>query len=293
MKILVTGRSGQVAKSLAERASAFPQIEICLAGRPILDLEHDESIRRAVETIAPDMIISAAAYTAVDQAEQDLARAERVNARAPGVLAEAARETGARLIHLSTDYVFDGRKDAPYQDDDPVAPINAYGRTKLAGEESVRAALAEHAIIRTAWVYSPFGKNFVKTMLALAERQDRLTIVEDQIGNPTSAIDLADGILAVIRCWQKNPHYGLGQTFHLAGGGAASWADFARHIFTVSAEVGGPAAEVVGISTDEWPTLAARPRNSRLDSARFEAVFGYAARPWPEAAAEVVRRIVT
>lgn len=279
--------------SIAERAAATPELELTFMGRPVLDLEDDESIRRTVAETAPDIIVSAAAYTAVDQAEDEFERAQQINARAPGVLAESARAAGARLIHLSTDYVFDGRKAEPYCEDDPVAPINAYGRTKLAGEEAIRAAFGDHVIVRTAWVYSPFGRNFVKTMLALAESREELAVVDDQIGSPTCALDIAEGILTIVRGWRHNSNQGLGETFHLAGQGTASWADLARHIFAVSEAAGGPKARVEGISTEQWPTPAVRPRNSRLDSSRFREAFGYSAPHWQKSVDLIVGRLLS
>lgn len=292
MKILVTGRSGQLARSLAERSMGYPALSVTFASRPELDLQNSTGIGRAIAAAAPEIIVNAAAFTAVDQAEKDVAIADRVNARAPGEIAEAAAIVGARLIHVSTDYVFDGRSPAPYREEDPVAPINVYGRTKAAGEAAVRAALPEHVIVRTSWVYSPFGRNFVKTMLALAETRDRLTVVDDQVGCPTSALDIADAILGIAGACAKGEARGFGATYHFAGSGSASWAEFARHLLQVSGQEGGPTAEVIGIPSEQWPTAAERPRNSRLDSSQFEAVFGYAAPHWKVSSALVVRRLV-
>jgi dTDP-4-dehydrorhamnose reductase len=292
VKILVTGRSGQLARALAERSAGRAGEEWHFLERPELDLVRPDTIRQSVERVRPDVIINAAAYTAVDQAETDLAAAEAANAVAPGLLAAAARRIGARIIHVSTDYVFDGSAAEPYREDSPTAPINAYGRTKLAGEEAVRAELSDHLIVRTAWVYSPWGKNFVKTMLGLAESRDRLTVVADQLGCPTSALDLADGLVTGVAAWKADPGRGLGETCHLAGSGETSWAGFAEAIFAASAARGGPTAEVIGITTEQWPTPAARPANSRLDSRKYRDIFGYAAPPWRESAAEVVERLL-
>ena len=185
MKILVTGRDGQVAQSLAERHGGY---ELVFAGRPELDLADAASIERVVAAINPALVISAAAYTAVDKAEDEPELAMAVNGDGPGVLARAAAKIGAPVIHLSTDYVFDGSLDRPWREDDPVAPLGVYGATKLAGEQAIDASGATYAILRTAWVYSPFGANFVKTMLRLAETRDALNVVEDQQGCPTSAL---------------------------------------------------------------------------------------------------------
>lgn len=270
MRILVTGRDGQVARSVAARGDAH---ELIFAGRPELNLTDAASIERSVERIAPDLIVSAAAYTAVDRAESDAAAAMATNGDAPGVLARAAAKRGASIIHLSTDYVFDGSGDRAWREDDQVAPLGVYGETKLAGERAVAASGARHAIIRTAWVFSPFGHNFVKTMLRLARDRASLTVVDDQVGCPTSAFDIADAILAVARTWQAGSAVADG-VFHFAGLDEMSWASFARAILAESASRGGPEAEVVGIPTSAYPTPARRPANSRLDSSRFSQVFG-------------------
>jgi dTDP-4-dehydrorhamnose reductase len=288
---LVIGRSGQLALSLAERA-AERGLDLAFAARPDLDLADPDSLRRAVLGSGAPVIVNAAAHTAVDQAEDEPEAAHALNAVAPRVLAEAAREAGARLIHVSTDYVFDGSGERPWRESDATGPRSVYGRTKLAGEDAVRAALPDHLILRTAWVYSPFGKNFVRTMLALAETRDSLTVVGDQVGNPTSALDIADGILAAIETWRTDPARGLGATYHLAGTGATSWADFAREIFALSRARGGPFATVADIATADWPAKAPRPLNSRLSSDLFADTFGYRAPPWRESLARVVERLV-
>ena len=289
MKILVTGRDGQVAQSLAERHGGH---ELVFAGRPDLDLADPASIERAVAAVNPDLVISAAAYTAVDRAEDEPELAMAVNGEGPGVLARAAAKIGAPVIHLSTDYVFDGSLDRPWREDDAVAPLGVYGATKLAGEQAIAASGATYAILRTAWVYSPFGANFVKTMLRLAETRDALNVVEDQQGCPTSALDIADGIMAAAAAWQSDPARGANATYHLAGTGGTNWADFARAIFAESAERGGPVAEVTGIPTSGYPTRATRPANSRLDSGRFETVFGYRAPDWRSSLHTVVQRLL-
>lgn len=288
MKILVVGTKGQLALSLQERAA----LPIRFVGRPELDLLDATSIERAVSRHTPDVIVNAAAYTAVDQAEAEPELAERINAEAPAVLARSARAVGARLIHISTDYVFDGTGTEPYREEAPTAPQGVYGRTKLAGEEAVRAELAEHAIVRTAWVYSPFGRNFVKTMLGLAEARDQVQVVADQFGNPTSALDLADGLLAMVGAWRNEGSLGLGQTFHLVGSGSTNWAGFAREVFTLSAERGGATAEVVPIATVDWPAKAPRPLNSRLDSSKFREVFSYSPPMWQVSLSIVVDRLI-
>jgi len=286
MRIAVTGRHGQVATSLAERAG--PGETIVLLGRPELDLAGDpRAIAAAIATARPDVVISAAAYTAVDKAESEAAEAEAVNARGAGAVAAAARALGVPVIHLSTDYVFDGRKDEPYLESDPTGPTGVYGRTKLAGEQAVLAAHPGAVVCRTAWVYSPFGHNFVKTMLRLAGDRDAVRVVADQIGNPTSALDIADAVLAIARTGARATG-----VFHLAGTGAASWADFAEAIFAESAAAGGPSARVVRIGTADFPTPTARPANSRLNCDRLAQEYGIRLPEWRQSTAAVVRRLV-
>jgi dTDP-4-dehydrorhamnose reductase len=215
-----------------------------------------------------------------------------VNGEAPGVLARAAARIGAPIIHLSTDYVFDGSSDRPYREDDPVAPLGVYGATKLAGEQAIEASGACYAILRTAWVYSPFGNNFVRTMLRLAKDRDEIAVVEDQRGCPTSAFDIADAMLGVAGIWTAEPGRGANAVYHLAGGGETNWADFARAVLAFSAARGGPTASVKGIPTSAYPTPAKRPANSRLDSSRFAETFGYRPPPWAASLGPVVTRLL-
>jgi dTDP-4-dehydrorhamnose reductase len=290
MRTLITGRNGQVAQSLAERASA--DHELIFVDRPGFDLANPEMIARAVERIRPDIVFSVAAYTAVDKAESEPELAMAVNGEGPGILARAAAGIGAPIVHLSTDYVFDGSGNHPYREDDPVAPLGVYGATKLAGERAIVASGARHAILRTAWVYSPFGNNFVKTMLRLAADRDELTVVEDQRGCPTSALDIADAMLRVADVWASDPDKGVDTAYHFAGSGETNWADFARAILAFSAARGGPTASVKGIPTSAYPTPAKRPANSRLDSSRFAETFGYRTPDWRESLEPVVARLV-
>ncbi len=229
LRILVTGANGQVATALQERAP--PGVEVVALARPTLDLADPASIRDAFEPQTADVVVNAAAYTAVDKAESEPGLAMAVNGEGAGLVAEAARALGAPVIQLSTDYVFDGSLDRPYTEDDPVAPIGAYGRSKLAGEEAVAAANPRHVILRTAWVYSPFGANFVKTMLRLGETRREVSVVADQRGGPTSALDIADAVFAISATLLLHPgpeKYGV---FHMTGGGEATWAEFAQAIF--------------------------------------------------------------
>jgi dTDP-4-dehydrorhamnose reductase len=286
MKVLVTGIEGQLARSLIERARLYPEVKLMAVGRPRLDLEVPGSAATAIAEAAPDIVINAAAYTAVDQAEDEPERAFRINADAAGEVAAAAARAGAAVIQLSTDYVFDGQGSGPYREDAPVSPLGVYGRSKLAGEEQVRAANPRHAIARTAWVYGPLGRNFLKSIMAAAGVRERLTVVDDQRGSPTSALDLADGLLAMIETGG-----GWGETYHLAGKGEASWCEFAREIMAQCAANGLPHVPVDPIRTEDWPTRAVRPSNSVLDSGKFERAFGFVMTDWRSATRAVVERL--
>lgn len=289
MRLAVTGREGQVAASLIEAARGSDDVEVVAVGRPQLDLAKPETVLAALDAANPDIVVSAAAYTAVDQAEDDKDLAFAVNAVGAGKVAEAAARLGVPVIHLSTDYVFDGAKDVAYVEADPTAPLGVYGASKLAGERAVAAANPRHLILRTAWVYSPFGKNFVKTMLRLAADREELSIVADQWGNPTSALDIADAILHVAAQLGKDTAFGV---YHLAGTGETNWSGFARHVLETSRALGGPHARVRDITTADYPTKARRPANSRLSSAKFAAAFGWTAPDWRQAAELVVARLV-
>jgi dTDP-4-dehydrorhamnose reductase len=291
VKVLVTGRTGQIARALAEAAAGRPELELVAVGRPQLDLEAPASIARVMVETRPDVVINAAAYTAVDQAEDEPERALRINAQAPAEIAACCRESGARLIHISTDYVFNGESQDAYRPDAPTHPLGSYGRSKLQGELEIRAGTGEHLIVRTAWVYSPFGRNFVKTMIDLATNRDVVRVVADQHGNPSSAADIAEGLLRIVEAWRGGARTGLGQIYHLAGTGAASWAEFAEAIFAACARRGLPSARVEPISTKDWPTRARRPRNSRLDGSGFARDFGFRMPAWQESLERVVERL--
>ena len=291
MRILVTGREGQLGRSLAERAAAHPNLELVATSRAEADLSSTGSIAAVIAALRPDLVINAAAYTAVDQAEEEPALAFRINAEGAGEAAVAARQVGAAFIQMSTDYVFDGEAAEPYREEAPTNPLSVYGRSKLAGEEAVRAANPAHLILRTAWVYSPFGRNFLKSMVGAASSRDSLSVVDDQLGTPTSALDLADGILAVARAWHDEPAQGRGNVYHLAGPEQVSWCAFARAIMDECRRLGLPAADVLPISTAEWPTAAIRPRTSALDSAKFARDFGFAMPQLRDSLATVVQRL--
>jgi dTDP-4-dehydrorhamnose reductase len=291
--LLVTGRGGQLAQSLCEVA-AQRGLEVVALGRPDLDLTDAASIAAAIERAAPSIVVNAAAYTAVDKAESEPELAHAVNARGAGHMAEACERRGIPLIHISTDYVFDGEKSHPYTEDDAPNPASAYGRSKLDGERRVAAGCSRHIILRTAWVHSPFGHNFVKTMLRLAASRPEVAVVDDQAGSPTYAPHLADAIVSiaahVLDGSQKGGHpWGI---YHAAGQGEATWCAFAREIFRCSAALGGPTANVRPITTAEYPTPARRPRNSRLDSGKLIRTFGVQLADWRKGTADCVRRLV-
>jgi dTDP-4-dehydrorhamnose reductase len=291
MKLLATGRDGQVGQSLVERSAGQSEIDLVALGRAELDLAKPGEISSVIAAHAPDVVINAGAYTAVDQAEDEPDLAMAINGEGAAALADAAARAGARMIQLSTDYVFDGTSPQPYDEAAATNPIGAYGRSKLDGEQRVREILADHVIIRTAWVYSPFGHNFVKTMIGLSRSRGEVAVVADQQGSPTSALDLADGLLAIVRRWQSGDRTGLGQTYHLAGGGSASWCDLAQEVFKQCAELGVSRATARPIATSEWPTRAPRPANSMLDSAKIRRDFGIALPDWQASVKPVVARI--
>ena len=294
MRLLITGSHGQVARAFLDVAPAARDIEACAIGRPGLDICNSPTIERALSDIKPDVVINTAAYTAVDDAEGEAERAMALNRDGAAMLAAAAARRGTPIIHLSTDYVFDGAKPAPYVEDDVTAPTSVYGLTKLAGEHAVAAANPKHIILRTAWVYSPFGKNFVKTILTHAGKGTDLKVVNDQIGSPTYAPHLVEAILGIARKLAApggaaaNP-WGI---YHAAGSGEASWYDVAREILHRSAELGGPSTSLSPIGTDGYPTRAARPKNSRLDCSKLERVFAITQPDWRSGVSLCVARLL-
>jgi dTDP-4-dehydrorhamnose reductase len=292
MRVVVTGRQGQVVCSLAER-TAGTDIEIVALGRPELDLAGPSGeIVAAISNAKPDIVVSAAAYTHVDKAETERELAFSVNEQGARVVARAAREAGVPLIHLSTDYVFDGGKPAPYVEDDPTGPMGVYGASKLAGEHAVLAEHSDSVVLRTAWVYSPFGANFVKTMLRLAGDRDEIAVVADQLGNPSSALDIADGIIAVARNLATSSDSGRRGLFHMAGTGEATWAEFAEGIFAASKARGGPTANVRRIASADYPTVARRPANSRLDCGKLARVHGVQLPDWRNSVEQVIGKLL-
>ncbi|MCC6920765.1 MAG: dTDP-4-dehydrorhamnose reductase [Alphaproteobacteria bacterium] len=281
MRILVAGASGQLAKALLDTAGG--RHDVTALGRPTLDLKDAASVARAVTATNPDAIINAGAYTAVDKAETEEPEATAVNVGSANLAREAARRD-IPFLHVSTDYVFDGKLDRPYRESDPVGPVGAYGRSKLAAEEAVAAADPRALTLRTAWVYYHEGANFVRTMLRLAETRDELNVVADQIGCPTYAADLAEGLLKLaelrVADGQKQP----GGVYHLTGSGETSWHNFATAIFAGAAKRGFKVpAKVNAIPTSGYPTPAVRPANSRLDCSLIEKTYGVRLPVWPDA----------
>jgi dTDP-4-dehydrorhamnose reductase len=281
MRLLVFGQTGQVARELIARANGH---DITALGRDQADLSNPQACAQMVRNLAPDAVINAAAYTAVDKAEEEEDLARIINGETPGAMAEAAAEQGIPFVHVSTDYVFGGEGENAYVPHDPVAPQNAYGRTKLYGEEAVRAAGGTHVILRTSWVFSAYGNNFVKTMLRLGASRDELTIVSDQIGGPTAASDIADALLAIA---PKLDQGQSGGTYHFTGAPYVSWADFARAIFAGA----GLGTKVIDIPTTSYPTPAKRPLNSRLDCTAITDDFGIAVPDWHASLEAVLREL--
>ncbi len=293
MRLLIAGWQGQVARALVEAAPACPDVEACAVGRAALDICEARSIERALAGIEPSLVINTAGYTAVDAAETDEERAFALNRDGARLLAQAAARRGIPIIHLSTDYVYDGRKPAPYVEDDPPGTASVFGRSKLEGEAAVREANPKHVILRTAWVHSSTGKNFVKTMLGLAGERDRVNVVDDQRGSPTYAPHLAGAILDVARrLGADQEEHGPWGIYHAAGLGTTTWCDLAGEVFRRSAALGGPVAEVDAIASADYPTPAQRPANSQLDCTKLERTFQIRLPAWQDGVAECVERLV-
>lgn len=298
MKVLVLGAAGQIGREL--RRYRWPaDTRVAAFDRLGLDIARREAVFATIAGERPDLVVNAAAYTAVDRAESERDAAWAANCAGPGHIAAACRDAGIPLIHISTDYVFDGTKLGPYREDDPVNPLGVYGASKEAGERAVREALREHVILRTAWVYSAHGDNFVKTMLRLAAglqpaglsrgEHPALRVVADRTGSPTGAADIAGAIALLARCAANgNARWG---TYHFAGAGTATWHGFAEAIFDLASGWRGPPPRVEAITTADYPTPARRPANSVLDCSRIGAAFGIKPRPWRAALAEVIAEL--
>jgi dTDP-4-dehydrorhamnose reductase len=289
--ILVAGQTGQLAVAL-DKAAVSRSLHATCVGRPALDFDRPVSIGETFDRTAPWLVINAAAYTAVDAAEDDAEAAIRGNRDGPAELARLCEAAGIPLIHVSTDYVFDGNKSAPYVETDATSPQGVYGASKLAGEHAVAAACSRAIILRTSWVYSPVGRNFVRTMLSVGQKNPTLRVVADQHGCPTSAPDLAEAIVGIAEQlaeggWQDR----YGGIFHAAGSGATTWHGLAAATFAAAARHGMTPPVVEPITTDQWPTKAKRPANSRLDCEKLYRMFGLRLPPWQDGLARTVDAI--
>jgi dTDP-4-dehydrorhamnose reductase len=282
--VLLLGAGGQLGQEIVARAPAA-RVTVVARTRRDTDIADRDAVATAVRAAKPSMVINTAAYTKVDKAESEQDEAHRTNVTGAGIIAEACAAADVPLIHLSTDYVFDGAKPSPYVETDPTNPLGVYGATKLAGEQAIRARHDKHLIVRTSWVYGIYGANFLKTILRLADQRDELRIVADQYGSPTSTRDLADILLQLAPRLRDGAPWG---TYHLTGEGAATWHGFAAEILKARETRTGKATRLTPIATADYPTAARRPANSVLDNALFRATFGLKARPWREAARETV-----
>jgi len=292
-RVLVTGAGGQVGRELLRAFDGRAQLIPC--DRNVMDLSSPGQIRARVREAAPDIIINTAAYTAVDRAESEPDLARAINTEAPGILAEEARRAGALLVHYSTDYVFDGTKSGPWSEDDPTGPLSIYGATKLAGEEAVRKAGGRHLIFRTSWVYGPHGKNFVFTMLRLGRERDTLNVVDDQVGAPTSSIEIANATRTIAlgliegRFGDANDCSGV---YNMTCSGTVSWCGFARAIFSRAPQLlGGKVPTVNAIPSTQFPTPARRPLNSVLSNEKLSRRFDVRLAPWEPALDTVLAAI--
>ena len=291
-RILVTGRGGQIAEEL--RRTLHPLGRLSVTGRAELDLADADKLRSGLRELSPDVIVNAAAYTAVDKAESEPELAMAVNAEAPGVLAEEAKRCGALLVHYSTEYVFDGGASQPYREDDPTGPLNVYGRSKLAGEEAIRASGADYLILRTSWVYGLRGRNFLRTMIRLAKEREELRVVDDQVGAPTWSRAIAevttvllaqislpgrDGVAAGLRRCDD-----VVGTYHLTAGGRTSWHGFTAAILEDGESlIDGQPPRLLPIASSDYSTAAQRPANSVLSNEKLQNVFGIHQLDWREA----------
>lgn len=295
MKILLLGKDGQVGWEL--QRSLAPLGELLALNSKSLDycgdLANLQGLAQTVQAWAPDLIVNAAAYTAVDKAESERAQAHRVNAEALEVLAQAAARSGALLVHYSTDYVFPGDGQTPWREEDVVGPLNVYGHSKLAGEHAIRASGCSHLIFRTSWVYAVRGFNFAKTMLRLAGERDTLGVIDDQFGAPTGAELIADVTAHAVVAWRSKPE--LGGLYHLAAAGETTWCGYARYVIELAEQAGielkVKAQAVSALTTDAYPTPARRPANSRLDTQKLEKAFGLQLPDWRLGVARMLTEI--
>ena len=291
MKVLVLGSNGQLGFELM-RAIWAPGTDVVGLPYPDFDVTRLGDVEKAVATHAPDLLVNATAHTAVDKAESEVDLSFAINRDGPGAMAAACAKRGIPFIHVSTDYVFDGTKGGVYSEDDPINPLGVYGASKAAGEAAVRAATPQHIILRTSWVYSAYGNNFVKTMLRLGQERDEMRVVADQHGSPTAAADLAAAIVQVADTIKKTGSAAWG-TYHLTGSGYTTWHDFAERIFQRLDERTGKRPRLVAINTADYPTPARRPANSRLDCSRARQMLGISCPPWQDSLDHVLDELFT
>ena len=284
--ILLTGGSGQVGRSLLAHAH-INTLPVFAPTRAELDLSDSQSIARSLASRPWSAIINAGAYTAVDQAENEPALADAINAKAPALLADYCKAQMIPMVHFSTDYVFSGDKPSAYSETDDRAPLGVYGQTKCDGEQAVLASGCKAVVLRTAWVVSPYGKNFVKTMLRLAQQRDAIRVVADQYGCPTGATDLADGVMSILPRLMQDSSAPQG-LYHCSNRGDTTWAGLARAVMAASARLGGPIATIIDITTADYPTPAKRPQNSRLSCEKLQREWGIKMRPWQDMIADTV-----
>ena len=288
---LLTGGSGQVGSAM-QRLQLPKGVSVLVPPRDMFDLANLPDMDVFLRKHKVDAIINCAAYTAVDKAESEEALALKINGEAPGILARAAKNAEIPIVHVSTDYVFAGdMMHRAYAEDDPVGPKNAYGRTKLAGEQAIVESGARHIILRTAWVVSPFGNNFIKTMLRLGKERDSLGVVSDQIGTPTNAADIAQTLIKMTQMLLRDPVAQQG-VYHFVNEGTASWYDLANHVFDRAAQNGAPRPKLTAISSSEYPTPAQRPANSRLNTAKIAREYLILPRPWQAAIDEILDQLL-
>jgi dTDP-4-dehydrorhamnose reductase len=292
MKVLITGAKGQLGQELV-RLGQQADFEIHSLSRQQLDITNKNQIQQIFKRISPSMVINAAAYTQVDRAENESDLAYAVNKNGPAYLARYCADNHLTLIHISTDYVFDGTKGRPYQESDPIAPLGVYGQSKAQGETAIRSILPKHIIIRTSWLYGVYGNNFVKTILKLAAEKTALRVVADQFGSPTSAADLAKAALMIVRKISANEKYDWG-TYHYCSKGITTWHGLAEKVIELAAPYATlQAQQLEAITTAEWPTAAKRPPYSVLDCTRLERQFGIVPAPWQQSLKHTIDRIFT
>jgi dTDP-4-dehydrorhamnose reductase len=293
MRILIAGKQGQLARAFAAVALDFPGCETTFRGRHDWDLCRFNSVQFELAAISPDVVVNTTAYTAVDQAESEPDEAFKINAEGASNLARAAAASGAAIIQVSTDYVYSGDSTRPYVESDPIGPLNVYGQSKLAGEQAVLDANRRAIVARTAWLFSPWGTNFLKTMLRLGAERDEIRIVGDQIGSPTYAPDLARAIFAVAQAIAQSPNdESTWGTYHIANSGAASWHELATAIFAAASNIGLSQPRLLKIASREHPTRAQRPAYTVLNIEKFCRRFATQMRPWREATTECVQQLL-